>query len=153
MKMKSDFVTNSSSCSFVAWGITMYMSDIKEKYGARIFSILKEQEQKAKDAKAKERGAFMIVATAPDVDKLKEEYKEFMEGDTRYDEIEDAFVGLELESLPDEDDVMIGVSPFSMKDDQTLAQFKQEICDKFKYVGIEIKPEELGAIEESWENR
>ena len=92
----------------------------------------------------------MIVATSPDIDKLKEEYKEFIESDTPYYEIADAFVGLELKSLPYESDVMIGVSPFNMKDDQTLAQFKQEICDKFKYVGIEIKPEELGQIEEAW---
>lgn len=38
---------------------------------------------------------------------------------------------------------IIGANPNSMKDDETLMQFKERICAKFKEYKWDVKPEEL----------
>lgn len=155
MKIKDDFVTNSSSCSFVVWGISMEMSDLKAKCGPRLFALMKKDEQEREDSKARDRGAFMVIATAPDEVELRKEYVDFMEEDTSLGDIEHLIEGCDLKvrKMSDDDQIMIGVSPFSIGNDQTLTQFKEGICNRFKAMGLEIDPENLSQIEEAWEDR
>jgi len=149
MKKKSDFVTNSSSCSFVAWGIGIDTEELKEKYGRNIFDIYKRKQDKTKHKKAMKQGAFMVVPSDEAKEKLEIEYDEFLNDDFVW-EVEKCLDGLEIQNMPYEDQVMIGKSPFSIKEDQSLKEFKQEICEKFKLIGMDIKPDELGQIEECW---
>jgi hypothetical protein len=63
--------------------------------------------------------------------------------------IEEALAGFGLDTHRDYngDGVFIGKSPFSMKEDETLKQFKEKIEVKFKELGIN---EGVGQIVESW---
>ena len=42
------------------------------------------------------------------------------------------------------DQKIIGVTPDRMKEDETLAQFKERICQEFKKFGLDVKSSELG---------
>ena len=152
MKKKLDFITNSSSASFIAWGITMDVETLKKKFGKKLFEIYKKKQSEEKHDKALKQGAFMVVPSNEDKEKLAVEYDEFLEdGDFVYT-CESIFedVDLDVRSMPYEEDVMIGESPFSIGPDQTLNEFKQVICDKFKKCGIDMKPKDLYQIEECW---
>ena len=94
----------------------------------------------------------MVIPTGEDPEKLKEEYEEFLEDEDFTYLVESVFdeVGLDVRSMPYEDQLMIGKCPFAMKDNQTLSEYKQEICDKFKECGIVIAPDKLEQIEECW---
>jgi len=149
MKRKLDFITNSSSCSFVAWGISIDTDTLKEKYGQNIFKIYKKKEDEKKHKKALNQGAFMTVPSEDSKEKLEAECESFLNDDFVWS-VEECLDGLEIQNMPYEDEVMIGKSPFDIKEDQSLKEFKQEICDKFKLIGMDIKPDELGQIEECW---
>jgi len=56
--------------------------------------------------------------------------------------------GLEYNYNYEEGNVYIGISPFSIEDYQTGAEFKHSICDKFKLIGMDIKPNHLQIIED-----
>jgi len=152
MKRKLDFITNSSSCSFVAWGISIDTDTLKEKYGQNMFKLYKQKEDEKKHKKAMNQGAFMTVPSEDSKEKLEKEYEDFLNDDFVWS-VESCLDGLEIQKEPIEDKVMIGKSPFSIKEDQSLKEFKQEICDKFKLIGMDLKPDELGQIEECWEDR
>ena len=132
MKIKMDFVTNSSSTSFVAWGITIESSELKEKYGEKIFKrhhLILEPELYNRDL------------------------NEFINGDFDYEVLDmiEKDTGLHARWMYDYDEMMIGMSPFKMKDDETLEAFKQRIVEAFHTAGLDdIKVEELGEIEECW---
>jgi len=130
MKTKMDFVTNSSSTSFVAWGISMERSELSEKYGEAIYKYLKTNGD----------------------DRIKKDLETISFEEFCYDIYEyvwDGIAGLDTAARW-EDDIMIGGSPDDMKSDQTKNEFKQEICENFAKIGIEMTPETLEWIQEGW---
>jgi hypothetical protein len=151
MKKKMDFVTNSSSTSFIAWGITMDLETLKEKYGKGLFKLYQARQDKKKHEKAMKQGAMFTVPSSVAPEKEEEDYLKFLEDDFTWSiegVIEDS--GLNCRSMPYEDELMIGRCPFSIKPDQTLTEFKQDICNSFKQCGIDMTPDQLGQIEECW---
>ena len=149
MKKKLDFITNSSSASFVAWGISIDVDELKEKYGRKLFEIYKQKQSeknKIKHDKAMNQGAFM---TVPSKEDEEPKYEDFLEDDFTWS-VEECLDGLDTRQMPYEDEMMIGKSPFSIKEDQSLKEFKQEISEKFKTAGMDIKPDQLYQIEECW---
>jgi len=148
MKQKQDFITNSSSCSFVAWGISMNAEALKETCGKRLFELKQRKDDLEKAKKATESGAFMVIKS--DLKEDPKELEEFLEDVDFVWEIESLIPGLDVQTMPYEDEIMIGESPFAQKPNQTLTEFKQDISDKLTDLGIETKPDELLQIEECW---
>jgi hypothetical protein len=122
MKVKLDFVTNSSSTSVVMWGTYLDGSQI--------------QENETLIAKIKELAG-------------KEDITEDIEEEGLVYMIDDVLSGFGLDTHGDYDGsgIYIGKSPFSMKEDETLKQFKENIESKLKELGINNKIE---SIVESW---
>ena len=129
MKIKGDFVTNSSSTSFVAWGIRMEPNEFKKKYGENIFSS-------------------EHVILGPDI--VNESREEFF-GDEFLWKAQNIILkkGLQCSHM-EYGDFMVGLSPFKMKGDETADQFKKRVVETFKEINIELTVNDLVAIEEGW---
>jgi hypothetical protein len=110
VKIKSDFVTNSSSSSFVVIGSNVNIAKI---------TPMKRGEQP----------------------------------DDIYELVDPLLKGTDLEwstgcEYGYDDNVMIGIGYTNMKDDETLAQFKERVKEQIKTtLGIET---DVGHIEECW---
>ncbi len=100
MKIKQDFVTNSSSTSFVMWGKTFFDSD----------EIIKQ-----------------IFENNDDPNYDNDPYL-----------IEKYFEKFDLDIQISYDVYYVGKSPFDMKDEMTLGEYKEEIKTKFKNAGVDI---------------
>ena len=166
MKRKTDFITNSSSCSFIVWGITLDEETLKKKYSRALFTLFKEREAKEIEFEAHKKlgpalfNSFKVEdldSSKPSTTKAKEvafneeEYQQYLDEDFMYNI--DSWIGnyLEARMMPYESEIMIGVSPFSIGNDQTLTQFKEEIVQQFHKAGFEdITVGDLDQIEECW---
>lgn len=62
--------------------------------------------------------------------------------------VNDFFISLDLESLVRDNSILIGSSPDSMDENQTLKDFKDDIIFQLKNVGIEV--DKLRFISEVW---
>lgn len=134
MKVKFDFVTNSSTTSFVVWGIQCYDKD-------KIFKNEKLIEL-AFDVYDKENNEEGLTLS---------EFKEKIEDSSIYeliDLIEDKIKPLDYSTGPEGYEFWIGGSPESMRDDQTLGEYKKEIIEKLNKLGFEV--ERLDFICEAW---
>jgi hypothetical protein len=133
VKIKQDFITNSSSTSFTCWGFYKDVYKILEDE-----ALMKRlYEYYLKNTKNEEIMPF----------------EDFKDTDYKYEllEIVSEWTKLEEYSLGQEGDYfMIGSHPDKMKNDQTLEQFKNEIASALNKVGFELTEKDIGFINESW---
>jgi hypothetical protein len=126
MKIKVDFVTNSSSSSFVVMGVNVNKDDVPKE---KIIEALEKHGLEVNDDNMDE-GVDCV--------------------------IEDLIKGSDLDysfgsCWDDEDHVMVGIHYTSMKDDETLADFKLRVKNQLKdSFGVDSEP---AHIEECWEDR
>ncbi len=112
MKIKTDFVTNSSSSSFVVIGINAEVDSIP-------LSIFQDIKMKVK-------------VTAED---LQDDPYEYFSAALKNSDLTWA-IGCEYEGS-----VMIGIPYTSMEDDETLSQFKQRVEDQLKeFLMLDVTP-------------
>jgi hypothetical protein len=138
MKFKKDFITNSSSTSFVGWGISLEIDEIKN-------------EKELLELAYKEyKNSYMTDDDTYNFEKFMDENEE--------ENFRDAIDGLfpykksllQISFGPNGDDIMIAGPVSGLKDDQTLRDYKKQIIEELGKVGIRVSA--VSYIEESWYN-
>lgn len=133
MKIKTSFVTNSSSTSFVGWGLDL-SGDDNPMYKNFIKTILKDYKKEIMDIFPK---ASLKYFEQHPMDLM--ECFEFLKS-----ELLEFSLGPELEHF------FIAAHPIKMKNNETLLEFKQDIVSELERFGIKTKIENLIFIEEEW---
>ena len=110
MKIRYDFVSNSSSSSFVLWGISYDTGELAEKL--RAAGLVPEE------SGGEERSATACINAFLNDKKIP--YDEYVFG---YDDNYIAF----------------GLSPAEMKDNETLKEFNARVIDRLKSYGLPME--------------
>jgi hypothetical protein len=136
LRFKGDFVTNSSTTSFVVWGVSF--DDKSEIFkNEKILELAFDRYNR----KYNEEGLTFS------------EFKEKIKEDSSVYEVMDLIDDNKLHPLsfstgPEGYEFWIGGSPQGMRDDQTLGEYKKEIIEKLNELGFEV--ERLDFICEAW---
>ena len=134
MKVKIDFVTNSSTTSFVVWGVSLDHSEVLKN--EKLLELAFTEYEKEGYNK-----------TGLTFNEFEEEQKngsfwEFMEL------IGPVVEPLEVSTGPDGDDFWIGAPVEKQRDSQTLGEYKKEIISKLNQLGINV--DRVNYICEAW---
>ena len=126
MKVKIDYVTNSSSVSFCMYGLSM--SKIPESVIQKTYDAMKDK-------------------LAPDCtyEKFKRGVDLYMVADIARKTMS---VDLEVHSNPWDDTNYIGIEYSDMNDDETKKQFEKRLDKVFEQLGFDSS--ECGIVEDSW---
>lgn len=133
MKIKADFITNSSSSSFCCWGINLRKKEIKENE-----KFLKIMYQECQNYMGQEEESNLP---------LYLDFEEFK--NQPFYNIFGWFPDDDLLSWCDRDNtIIIGGTFEGMPDDITLREYKQKIIDQLNFYGFDTK--EIKYIEVAW---
>jgi hypothetical protein len=136
MRIKLDFVTNSSSSSFIVWGVSI------DKNNLQNYDILTD----------KIYNEYLLRLRAGEDEILTKQ--EFFEQDDIYEVFKYLNIvllkyGLSYAAPYDYEVIYIGIDPFEIEDHETGLEFKERVEKALKAVGIKEKPRR---IEEAWQD-
>jgi len=137
MKVKADFVTNSSTTSFVAWGVMVGYDKLREH--SLLLDLM--YERYVNWSKQHDRDVISMDDWVKDL-ACEHELKQWLDAVLTNSKSE-----LQTCRVPDDCNLYIGISPFNMRDDETFGNFKKRIEESLSKLGL---PTNAGHIEEAW---